>query len=92
MGHGARTEMSSADAIALAASSGGPAPVQVAAGLGFDAGDSVTVAALDYGIEGVTGTLVGLDVERVTMARRDARAGLVHVHFRRLGFDVRRAA
>ncbi len=92
MGHGARTEMSSADAIALAASSGGHAPVQVAAGLGFSAGDSVTVAALDYGTEGVTGTLVGLDIERVTLARRDARAGLVHVHFPRLGFDVRRSA
>jgi glutathione S-transferase len=92
MGHGTRTEMSSAEAIALAASSGGHAPVQVAAGLGFDAGDSVTVAALDYGTEGVTGTLVGLDVERVTLARRDERAGLVHVHFPRLGFDLRRAA
>ncbi len=92
MGHGARTEMSSADAIALAASSGGHAPVQVAAELGFSAGDSVTVAALDYGTEGVTGTLVGLDIERVTLARRDARAGLVHVHFPRLGFDLRRTA
>jgi hypothetical protein len=92
MGHGLRTEMSSADAIALAASSDGHAPVQVAAGLGFNEGDSVTVAAIDYGTEGVTGTLVGLDLEQVSLARRDERAGLVHVHFPRLGFDLRPAA
>ena len=52
----------------------------------------MTVAAIDYGTEGVTGTLVGLGVERVTLARRDERAGLIHVHFPRLGFDLRRAA
>jgi len=92
MGHGLRTEMSSADAIALAASSDGHAPVQVAAGLGFNEGDSVTVAAIDYGTEGVTGTLVGLDLKQVSLARRDERAGLVHVHFPRLGFDLRPAA
>ena len=92
LGHGSRAELSSTDAIALAASSDGHAPVQVAAGLGFAEGDAVTVAALDYGTEGVTGTLVGLDVERVTLARRDERAGLIHVHFPRLGFDLRRAA
>lgn len=92
LGHGSRTEMSSTDAISLAASSGGHAPVEVTAGLGFAIGDAVTVSAIDYGTEGVTGTLVGINLDQVTLARRDERAGLVHVHFPRLGFDLRRAA
>ena len=61
-------------------------------GLGFDAGQAITVVATDYGNEAVSGTLVGLTTLRVTLARQDARAGLVHVHFPRLGFQVQKAA
>lgn len=92
LGHGQRSEISSAQALAEAASASGHAPVQVAPGLGFAAGEAVTVAATDYGTDAVSGALVGLDTEQITLARRDARAGLVHVHFPRLGFELRRSA
>ena len=91
LGHGTRTDISSTEAIALAASSSGHAPVQVAPGLGFAAGDAVKVAATDYGTEAVTGALVGLSIDSITVARQDARAGALHVHFPRLGFDLSRA-
>ncbi len=88
LGHGQRSDITSTEAIGIAASAGGHAGVQVVPGLGFAAGDTVTVAATDYGTDGVTGTLVGLDVDRVTLERRDERAGVLHVHFPRLGFEL----
>ena len=91
LGHGMRTEISSTEAIELAASAANHVSVKVDPGLGFAAGDTVKVAATDYGTEGVTGTLVGLSVDSITVARQDARAGTVHVHFPRLGFDLSKA-
>lgn len=88
LGHGQRSEITSTEAIAISASASGHAAVAVAPGLGFAAGDTVSVAATDYGTDGVTGTLVGLDVDQVTLQRRDERAGVVHVHFPRLGFEL----
>lgn len=92
LGHGQREDISSNDAIAICAAAGQHAPVRVQAGLGFDAGDRVTVAAADYGPEAVSGALVGLTIDRVTLARQDPRAGFVHVHFPRSGFQVHKAA
>ena len=92
LGHGRREDISSSDAIAIAAAAKQHAPVRVEAGLDFEAGDPVTVGALDYGPETVSGTLVGLTIDRVTVERSDARAGLVHVHFPRSGFQVQKAA
>ena len=92
LGHGQRSEINSAEAIAIAATAKQHAPVQVLPGLGFEASQDVTVAATDYGNEAVSGTLVGLTTLRVTLARQDPRAGLVHVHFPRLGFQVQKAA
>ncbi len=37
----------------------------------------------------VAGTLVGLTPESVTLRRTDERAGTVHVHFPRAGFQIR---
>jgi len=90
IGHHQFSAMSSADAIAVAASATGHAPVHVAPGLGFEAGQAVTVAATDYGSDPVAGTLVGLSPESVTLRRQDARAGTVHVHFPRYGFQIRK--
>ena len=81
--------MSSAGAIAVAAAATGHAPAVVAAGQGLESGAVVTVAATDYGNDPVAGTLVGLsDVESV-VRRVDARAGIVHVHFPRFGFQIK---
>jgi glutathione S-transferase len=88
IGHGRFDKLDSADAVALAAGAGDHAPVAVQLGLGFDAGQRVTVAAIDYGADPVAGTLVGLSAERVTLERQDERAGTVHVHFPRIGFQI----
>ena len=88
LGHGQREDITSSDAIAICAAAKQRAAVRVDAGLGLDAGDVVTVGAIDYGLETVSGTLVGLTIDRVTIERRDPRAGTVHVHFPRSGFQV----
>ena len=58
-------------------------------GLGFASGAAVTVAAIDYGVDPVAGTLVGLNDDEVVVERHDERAGTVHVHFPRRGFQIR---
>ena len=88
-GHGTPTKLGSADAIAIAAAATGHAPTQVRAGLGFEAGQAVTVTAIDYGCDPVAGTLVGLSHDKVVISRSDERAGTVHLHFPRAGFQVK---
>lgn len=44
---------------------------------------------LDYGSDPVAGTLVGLSLDDVTVERNDERAGTLHVHFPRAGFQIR---
>jgi glutathione S-transferase len=90
-GHGESTPMESADAIALAAGTTSHASTSVREGAGFSSGDAVTVTASDYAHDEVAGTLVGLDADEVVIARHDARAGRVHVHFPRIGFHVKPA-
>jgi len=50
----------------------------------------VTVAATDTGVDPIEGTLYGATKSRISIARQDARAGKVVVHFPRLGFELRR--
>ncbi|HET7794036.1 MAG TPA: glutathione S-transferase family protein [Rhizobacter sp.] len=89
-GHGTPEKMSSADAIALAAGFGKYAATQVEPGAGFMAGDAVTVAPTDYATDIVPGTLVGLTQHEVVIARTDERAGTVHVHFPRIGYQIKK--
>jgi glutathione S-transferase len=89
IGHCGATEMSSVEALAVAASAGTHAPTSVEPGLGFEAGQAVTVAATDYGVDAVGGTLVGLNLRESVLRRSDARAGTVHVHFPRFGFQLK---
>jgi len=90
-GHGDSTPLESADAIALAAATKKHAAISVSAGAGFSRGDAVTVSASDYAHDEIAGTLVGLDADEVVVARDDARAGRVHVHFPRIGFHLKAA-
>ena len=90
IGHHQRSEMGSVEAISVAAGTPGHAPVAVAPGLGFDAGQAVSVFATDYGSDPVAGALVGLTPQSVTLRRTDPRAGTVHVHFPRFGFQIRK--
>lgn len=89
LGHGTPTAMTSDEALAVAARAGSHAPCSVAPGLGFEAGQSVTVTPTDYGQDPVAGTLVGLSGDEVVLRRSDARAGTVHVHFPRAGFQIK---
>jgi hypothetical protein len=90
LGHGTPTPMASADAVELARAS---EPEVLASSEYVDAngvavGQQVTVAATDYGVDPVAGTLVWQDAEEIVVARDDERAGRVHVHFPRVGFRV----
>jgi glutathione S-transferase len=89
LGHGRSTPMDSSDALAVAAAAASPAATGVEPGLSFEAGQAVTVAATDYGVDPVAGTLVGLNAHESVLRRSDARAGTVHVHFPRFGFQLR---
>ena len=89
LGHGQSTPMGSAEAVALAAAAPSHAPCTVAPGLGFEAGQAVTVTPTDYGQDPTAGTLVGLSVDEVVIQRTDERAGRLHVHFPRAGFQIK---
>lgn len=89
IGHGASTPMTSGDAIAVAAATTTHAPAAVQPGLGFEAGAAVTVTPTDYGMDPSAGTLVGLSEDEVVIRRTDERAGTVHVHFPRAGFQIK---
>ena len=89
-GHGNPARMPSDEALRIAASAKEHAPTEIDATQGFAAGDEVLVAATDYAHDSVCGRLVGLDAGEVVVERDDARAGTVHVHFPRVGFQVKK--
>jgi glutathione S-transferase len=90
IGHGHSATMSSGDAVAVAAAATGHAPTAVGDGLGFASGDAVSVAATDWASDAVSGTLVGLSADEAVLRRTDPRAGTVHVHFPRIGFQLKK--
>ncbi|KPA93310.1 glutathione S-transferase family protein [Pseudomonas sp. RHF3.3-3] len=55
---------------------------------GFTAGQQVVIAATDYGVDPVAGELLFAGSEELILRREDERAGVVHVHFPRLGFRI----
>ena len=89
IGHGQPQRLSSTDALAVAASTPGHAACNVAPGSGFEAGQPVTVTPTDYGQDPVAGTLMGLSADEVVLRRADERAGTVHVHFPRAGYQLK---
>ena len=89
-GHGTPSECSAAEAIEVAAASV-PAAAAFTAEPGLAEGDDVTVTPADYAHDPVVGKLVGLAVDEVVVARTDERAGRVHVHFPRLGFQLKKS-
>ncbi len=93
LGEGARTEISATDAIDIAhASAPGPVGASLKDESGATPGDPVIVAAADHGKDPVAGDLVLASDREIVIARRDPRAGLVHVHFPRIGFRLEPAA
>jgi len=61
------------------------------AGSELAAGTRVVVRAADYGRDPVEGELTALTRDEIVVRREDARAGVVAVHFPRLGYEVSRA-
>jgi glutathione S-transferase len=94
LGHGQRTEIAPAQALALARAVK-PAPFAgVAKGEpnGLEAGDRVAVVPDDYGFDPVVGELVAADVHEVAVRRSSPETGEVVVHFPRAGFRVTKTA
>ena len=89
-GHGTKaSKLDSGEALAIARAATGHAPTAVQPDLGLEAGQPVSVMPTDYGFDPVAGTLVGLTPDEVVLRRTDERAGTVHVHFPRVGFQVK---
>ncbi len=94
IGHGNRSEIDAARALAAARESR-PGPgrgVDPRDRSGLQAGQRVTVTPDDYGKVPVTGELVTLDLHEVALRRVDERAGEVVVHFPRIGYVVAAAS
>lgn len=90
-GHGTPSKLKSEQAIEIAKQST-PRALPLYDQLAFEdlaLGQQVSVSAIDYGVEPSVGALVYAGVHEVIIAREDARAGLLHVHFPRLGFAVK---
>ena len=90
IGHGRRAEMTGPEALSVAAASE-PAPAAAHDPhdpSGLAVGEAVTVAADDYGRDPIAGTLVAATPERVIIARQEARAGRLHLHFPRAGYNL----
>jgi len=98
IGHGPMTKLSSADAVALAA---GAEPQPPGANLLIDSafqddhgialGSLVTITPETFGLEPTEGELIAATRTHYSLRRTDPRAGLVHVHFPRLGYVLRAA-
>ena len=90
LGHGKSEEISGEAAIEVARAAM-PAPLPVEAFTdpnGFVSGQPVAISAIDYGVEAVEGELLFAGAEELILRREDERAGVVHVHFPRLGFRL----
>jgi glutathione S-transferase len=87
LGSGKPTPMTAAEALDVAkAATPGATKVDDKDPSGLKAGQKITVTPDDTGKVPVTGELVGLNSDRVSIKRTDERVGEVVVHFPRAGF------
>lgn len=95
IGHGTMEISNAIDSMATCAASAGAeavfgnAPFQDEHGIAL--GSRVTVASDSFGPEPTEGELVAATRMHYTLRRRDERAGIVHVHFPRIGYLLRKA-
>ena len=92
MGHGSVEKFSSADALAVAASST-PAALRddtFQDEHGIALGSQVTVKSENFGLEPTQGELLAATRMHYTLRRTDERAGTVHVHFPRIGYVLKK--
>ncbi len=94
LGHGQADNFSASQAIDLCAAS---TPLALAADTvfqdehGIALGSTVTIGAETFGQEPTEGELLAATRTRYTLRRQDPRAGVVHVHFPRIGYTLRAA-
>ena len=92
IGHGSFTRMTAQEAITVAQAAT-PAelpsePHQDYHGIAL--GSAVTISAESFGQEPTSGVLIAATRTRYTLRREDERAGVVHVHFPRVGFLLKK--
>jgi glutathione S-transferase len=98
IGHGTFEKFSSADAVKVA-SSAEPMPAGENLLLdsafqddhGIPLGTRVTITPESFGLESTEGNLLAATRTHYTLQREDPRAGVVHVHFPRIGYVLRKA-
>ena len=93
LGHGTATRCSAEAAMAVAADA---TPVPVADAVfqddhGMALGSQVSITSDNFGPESSEGALVAATRMHFTLRRTDPRAGVVHVHFPRIGYALRAA-
>ncbi|HSV34400.1 MAG TPA: glutathione S-transferase family protein [Ramlibacter sp.] len=98
IGHGGMDKFSAADAITVAH---GAEPMPAGQNLLIDSafqddhgialGSTVTITAETFGPEPTQGVLLAATRTHYTLRREDPRAGVVHVHFPRIGYVLRKA-
>ncbi|MFB3305647.1 glutathione S-transferase family protein [Pseudomonas sp. AMR01] len=89
-GHGTASDISAEQALEIARNAT-PAPLPDEVFVdpnGFKAGQQVTIAATDYGVDPIAGELLFAGREELILRRTDERGGIVHVHFPRFGFRL----
>jgi glutathione S-transferase len=99
IGHGAMSPLTSADASAIARAAEPAAPganLLVDSAFqddhGIPLGSRVTVTPESFGHEATEGELIAASRTHYSLRREDPRAGVVHVHFPRLGYVLRAVA
>ena len=90
VGHGSSSALSAEDALrmALEAEPAALPDEPFSEPNGFEEGQQVAIAAVDYGADPVEGELVFAGVEELILRRSDDRTGTVHVHFPRIGYRI----
>jgi glutathione S-transferase len=94
IGHGKSEAISATEAIAVCATSTGaaaPIDTKFQDEHGFTLGSLVSIQAESFGPETTEGDLVAATRTRYTLRRTDPRAGVVHVHFPRIGYILKKA-
>jgi hypothetical protein len=91
LGDGSRHAMDAQAALDIARDAAPENPRVRAGGdpSGLKLGQHVVVQADDYAREPIHGTLVAADAEEMVIGHENERVGTVHIHFPRLGYDVR---
>lgn len=89
-GHGASSDLTSEEALEISrrATPAALPDEQFEEPNGFEAGQQVVIAAIDYGVDPVAGELLFAGSEELILRREDERGGVVHVHFPRFGFRI----